>query len=43
VTISNLLSSDAVTAYVNELMEAFELQDIKGSLKNVTLEVPQSE
>lgn len=43
VTISNLLSSDAVTAYVNELMEAFELQDIKGSLKNVTLEAPQSE
>ena len=38
VTISNLLSSNAVTAYVNGLMESFALNDVKGNLKDVVTE-----
>lgn len=38
VTISQLLASNAVTAYVNELMESFQLNDVKGNLKNIVTE-----
>ncbi len=42
-TISDLLASETVTAYVTELTEAFEVKDVKGELKYLTVEAVSDE